>query len=184
MDYIWEHNRNARTGEMQRIDMNLLHLTGHEVKGNFQTLKTLVVMASGENQKMNPSNLNGKIMKLLNLLFFAFCITLLSCNSDSKDNIVVLVKYKTQINKNVDAEVALKELIGKVKKEKHFKKINMYVDPSDNSNILLYEEWDDENYYKTEHMETTHLQKFITDSRTFLAGPPEISFWTLNSSYK
>ena len=51
------------------------------------------------------------------------------------------------------------------------------------SNILLYEEWSDEVYYKGDHMNTTHLQKFIGDSRNFLAGPPEISFWKLNSNY-
>jgi len=95
-----------------------------------------------------------------------------------------MVKYKTQPNKNVDAIVALETLISKVKKEEHFKKIKMYVDPNDNSNILLYEEWEDENYYKNDHMKTEHLQRFVIESSAFLAGPPDISFWRLNSTYK
>jgi quinol monooxygenase YgiN len=123
-------------------------------------------------------------MKIIKLLLIALFFTMGSCNSDSKDNVIVFVKYKTQPNKNVDAVVALKTLISKVEKEKHFKKINMYIDPNDNSNILLCEEWEDENYYKNEHMETEHLKKFINESSEFLAAPPEISFWRLNSTFK
>lgn len=133
---------------------------------------------------MKLYNLNLHIMKTIKLLLITFLFTLGSCNSDSKDNIIVFVKYKTQPNKNVDAVVSLKTLISKVEKEKHFKKINMYIDPNDNSNILLHEEWEDENYYKNDHMKTEHLQKFISESRDFLAGPPEISFWRLNATFK
>lgn len=122
-------------------------------------------------------------MKILKLILIVFAVTLVSCNNDSKNNVTVLVKYKTQPNKNVDAVVALKALIEQVKKEEHYVKISMYVDPNDNSNILLSEEWDDENYYKTDHMQSDHLQKFIKESPSFLAGPPEISFWKLNSTF-
>ncbi len=123
-------------------------------------------------------------MKILKLLSFAVIISLFSCNSDSKDDIAVLVKYKTLPNKNVEAVEALKTLIADVKKEDNFKKIDMYVDPNDNSNILLYEEWESESYYKNEHMKTEQIQKFIRESNAFLAGPPEISFWKFNSTYK
>ena len=123
-------------------------------------------------------------MKNLKFILIAFAITLVSCNKDSENNVTVLVKYKTQPNKNVAAVVALKALIEQVKKEEHYVKISMYIDPNDNSNILLSEEWDDENYYKTDHMQTDHLQQFIKDSPAFLVGPPEISFWKLNSTYK
>ena len=123
-------------------------------------------------------------MKTLYFFLLLSFTTLLSCNSDSKENVIVLVKYKTQQNKNVDAIVALKSLITEVEKEDHFVQMKMYVDPNDNSNILLSEEWDNEAYYKDEHMKTAHLQKFITESTSFLAAPPEISFWKLNSTYK
>ena len=78
---------------------------------------------------------------------------------------------------------ALNALILEVKKEPNFSNIKMLVDQADKTNILLYEEWSDEAYYKGDHMNTKHLQKFINDSRNFLAGPPEISFWKLNSNY-
>jgi len=84
----------------------------------------------------------------------------------------------------IDAIAELTKLIEKVKKEPHFINIKLHVDPKDRSNILLYEEWDDETYYNTAHMKTAHLQKFITDSRNFLSGPPEISFWKNESEFE
>lgn len=123
-------------------------------------------------------------MKTLYFFLFISLTTLLSCHSNSNENVIVLVKYKTQQNKNVDAIVALKSLIAEVEKEDHFVQIKMYVDPDDNSNILLSEEWDNEAYYKDEHMKTTHLQKFITESASFLTGPPETTFWKLNATFK
>jgi quinol monooxygenase YgiN len=74
-------------------------------------------------------------------------------------------------------------LILEVKKEPHFVNIKMFVDPADQTNILLYEQWTDEAYYKGEHMNTPHLQKFMGDAREFLAGPPDISSWELNQNY-
>ncbi|MBK7109550.1 MAG: antibiotic biosynthesis monooxygenase [Chitinophagales bacterium] len=124
-------------------------------------------------------------MKCYYFIFLISITALWSCNnSESEENIFVLVKYKTQQNKNVEAVSALNTLISEVEKEDHFIQINMYVDPNDNSNILLSEQWDNEDYYKTEHMKTEQLQNFIEASSNFLAGPPEISFWKLNSSYK
>ena len=123
-------------------------------------------------------------MKKLVLFLFMFSL-LASCEKkDSANNIVVIVKYKTQQNKSVDAITGLKALIDKVKNEDHFVSLRIHVDQNDNSNILLYEEWDDELYYKNQHMKTEHLQKFIADSQTFLAGPPEITFWKMNAVYK
>lgn len=59
----------------------------------------------------------------------------------------------------------------------------MLVDPADKTNILLCEEWSDEECYKGDHINTPHLKKFIGDARNFLAGPPDISFWKLNNNY-
>ena len=92
-------------------------------------------------------------MRIFYFIFLISLTALLSCNkSESKENLMVLVKYKTQQNKNVDAVSALKILMSEVEKEKHFIQIKMYIDPNDNSNILLTEEWDDEAYYNNEHM--------------------------------
>lgn len=111
-------------------------------------------------------------------------ISAFSFRSFAQDNhMVVLVKYKTLPEKSSEAISNLNILIEQVKGENHFVKIVMHIDPSDSTNILLYEEWDDESYYKNEHMNTAYIQKFIMDSRGFLAGPPEISFWKLEKSF-
>jgi len=120
-------------------------------------------------------------------LFLILVITSLfaACETkDSTNNLIVIVKYKTQEKKSVDAITGLKKLIEEVKKEDHFVNLRVHIDQNDNSNILLYEEWDDELYYKNQHMKTDHLQKFIVDSQEFLAGPPDITFWKVNAVYK
>lgn len=130
---------------------------------------------------------NSSLKTLLSFLLLTFFSSYAQEKSETvesgKNNITVLVKYKTQPDKQKDALSALNALILEVKKELHFVNIKLLVDPADKTNILLYEEWSDEAYYKGEHMNTEHLQKFIGDSRNFLAGPPEITFWELNSNY-
>jgi len=120
---------------------------------------------------------------MLTLLTSAYAQQKSESVNKENNNLTVLVNYKSQPEKQVEALTALNALILEVKKEPHFVNIKMFVDPADKTNILLYEEWSDEVYYKGDHMNTTHLQKFIGDSRNFLAGPPEISFWKLNSNY-
>jgi quinol monooxygenase YgiN len=95
----------------------------------------------------------------------------------SETVLVVLVKYKAQPGKAAHAIAALKSLIQKVAQEPHYISIKLVVDPSDETNILLCEEWSSEAYYKTDHMNTAHLQQFMGEARAFLAGPPDISFW-------
>jgi quinol monooxygenase YgiN len=103
-------------------------------------------------------------------------------NSDY-NNLYVMVKYKSQPEKQNEALSALNSLVLEVKKEPNFVNIKVLVDPEDKTNIMLSEEWSDEAYYKGEHMNTPHLKQFMGDSRNFLAGPPDISFWKLNSNY-
>lgn len=113
----------------------------------------------------------------LTVLFTA--LAFISSFSQNNKNIIVLVKYKTQQGKDSVALSGLIHLVAKVKKEPHYVKIKIHIDPSDPSNILLYEEWSDEEYYKGAHLKTPHLQQFMMDSRSFLAGPPEITFWKI-----
>jgi quinol monooxygenase YgiN len=113
------------------------------------------------------------------IVAFSFPDTLFSL--DVK-NLIVLVKYKAQPSQEEKALEALNQLIEQVKREPNYVKIVIHVDPADRSNILLYEEWSDEEYYKGSHMNTPHLKKFIIDSKDFLAGPPEISFWKQSGS--
>lgn len=98
-------------------------------------------------------------------------------SESSKSDLYVLVKYKAQPGKAVMAIEKLEGLITEVEKEPNYRNVTMLVDPADSTNILLYEQWQDEGYYKNEHMQTAHLKQFINDSRNFLAGPPDISFW-------
>ena len=123
--------------------------------------------------------------KYILLLFVSlFALGFTSCNKEEGEEIIVLVKYKTLPNKNIDALASMERLIESVEKEDHFVKIKLHVDKNDNSNIMLYEVWNDENYYKNQHMETEHLQKFKAESKEFLAGPPEISYWKEHSVYE
>jgi quinol monooxygenase YgiN len=103
---------------------------------------------------------------------------------NNQKNLIVLVQYKALPLKRGEVIAGLTELIENVKLEPHFVNIKLHVDSKDESKILLYEEWSDETYYNTTHMTTPHLQKFIGDSRTFLAGPPEISQWKIEKEFK
>ncbi|MGI9547361.1 MAG: putative quinol monooxygenase [Flavobacteriaceae bacterium] len=123
------------------------------------------------------------------LLFSTF--VLIGCDFSDKhldnsatNNTIVLVKYKVQPDKGGEAVSELTKLIEKVKQEPHFVNIKLHIDLKDNTNILLYEEWEDLVYYNTEHMNTAHLQEFIANSRNFLAGPPEISLWNVERIFK
>ena len=103
---------------------------------------------------------------------------------NNQKKLVVLVEYSIQPTKINDAIAGLTKLIEKVTKEPHFINIKLHTDVKDNSKILLYEIWNDENYYNTEHMQTIHLKEFIDDSRAFLAGPPIISQWKIENEFK
>ncbi|WP_333659582.1 putative quinol monooxygenase [Flavobacterium sp.] len=125
-----------------------------------------------------------KSILILTTLLFAGWSLKNKTEIDNTKNIIVLVKYKTQPSKENETVLALTNLIESVKKEPHFVNIKLHIDPKDRTNILLYEEWDDELYYKSKHMQTNHLQKFIGDSKNFLAGPPEITFWKVEKEFK
>lgn len=123
-------------------------------------------------------------MKNLSLILaLIFSSILIGCErkNNTQNNLIVIVKYKTLPSKSVIAFTSIKKLIEKVEKEDHFVTLKLHIDQKDNSNILLYEEWDDELYYNNQHMKTDHLQKFIRESQAFLVGSPEISFWKVHA---
>ena len=103
---------------------------------------------------------------------------------EKSENHIVLVKFKAQPEKGEVSVTEITKLIENVKHEPHFIKIKLHVDPKDNTNILLYEEWNDATYYNTEHMETPHLKEFINNSENFLAEPPEITQWDVTRVFK
>ncbi len=110
------------------------------------------------------------------ILLLSTCLFTKTFAQETKP-IVVLVKYKTLPGKEKEALTALKALVEKVKKEPYYIGIDIHVDQQDENNILLYEQWSNEDYYKGAHMQTEQLQQFIKDSRAFLGGAPDISFW-------
>lgn len=98
-------------------------------------------------------------------------------------NLIVLVQYKIQPSKMDEAIAAFTKLIEEVKREPGFVKITLHADVTDQSAILLYEEWSDESYFNGDHIKTSHLQSFMNDSKAFLAGPPEISQWKTEKEF-
>ena len=104
-------------------------------------------------------------------------------SKENRQNLIVLVKYKTLPSKSKEAIAGLTKLIEAVKNEPNFENIILHIDPNDDSNILLYEEWSDEPYYNGDHMKTSHLQSFMQESRAYLAGPPEISQWKIEKEF-
>ena len=123
------------------------------------------------------------ILLMSSFMLVGYSTSTTAVDTTAEENIIVLVKYKTKSDKAVMAVSELTKLIEKVKQEPHFITVKLLVDPKDNTNILLHEEWNDTSYYNGEHMNTAHLQEFITNSRNFLTGPPEISFWKIENEF-
>jgi len=135
---------------------------------------------------LKNSTMNTFIKLPLNLfiLFLAFLLTGCDTSDDQSNNgetknTIVVLKFKAQPDKGTKAVSELIKLLEKVKHEPHFVSIKLHVDPNDKTNIMLYEEWDDVSYYNSEHMETDHIKEFMSNSSSFLVGPPDISFWNV-----
>lgn len=132
-----------------------------------------------------------KLARILLPILSVLTVILISCQNnqqgtldvENSQNLIVLVKYKTLPSMSEDAIAGLTKLIEAVKKEPDFVNITLHIDPKDDSNILLYEEWSNEAYYNGDHMNTNHLQSFMEDSRAYLAGPPEISQWRIEKTF-
>lgn len=135
--------------------------------------------------------MNMKFVRLPLMILTLSAILLISCQDkkpgtiipEEAEKLVVLVKYKTAPGKSTEAVAGMTRLIESVSKEPHFVNITLHVDPQDDSNILLYEEWSNAAYYNGDHMNTAHLQGFMLESRAYLAGPPEISQWKIERKF-
>ena len=64
----------------------------------------------------------------------------------TKSNAIVLIKFKAQPEKGAQTVSELTKLLEQVRKEPNFVSIKMHVDPNDDTNVLLYEEWEDASY--------------------------------------
>lgn len=130
-------------------------------------------------------NLTAFLIIAASTLLFVSCDpSANSSDASSGQNTIVLLRFKAQPDKGTQAVSELNNLLNKVKKEPNFVSIKLHVDPDDNTNILLYEEWEDASYYNGEHMNTAHIKAFMENSRNFLEGPPDISFWKVEDVFK
>ena len=55
--------------------------------------------------------------------------------------------------------------------------ITMLRDANDLTRISLIERWPSQEIFLGPHMQQPHIQSFMQAAGTFLAGPPDISFW-------
>lgn len=123
-------------------------------------------------------------LSLLTLILYGWNTTENKLDMDLKQSVIVLLNFKAQPEKGAKAVSELKTLLEKVKAEPNFVSIKLHIDPKDDTNILLYEEWEDVSYYNSEHMNTPYINEFMANSQDFLAGPPEITFWEVANIYK
>ncbi|MFD1095568.1 putative quinol monooxygenase [Salegentibacter chungangensis] len=121
-----------------------------------------------------------KLQQLFPVLIF---FLLFSCDEEKRearavtDNAIILVEYQSLPDKADKAMSEITKLVEKARQEPHFVKITIHRNPKDPTKIFLYEEWDNEAYFRTTHMETSHIKEFIESSQNFLSGPPKISYW-------
>ena len=96
----------------------------------------------------------------------------------SDSTVTVLIRFEAQTGKGEMARRALGDLISTVlEKESDCLSIRLHQGLDDPDRLFNIERWTSREAYEGPHMQTPHLQAFIEDSREFLTGPPEITFW-------
>mgnify|MGYP001627936085 CR=1 FL=1 len=127
-----------------------------------------------------PKRITAVLMLIVATVVLIGWVQFKTNDMDSAEpSVIVVLRFKAQPNKSDETISALNKLFEKVKEEPNFVSIKLHIDPVDHTNIMLYEEWEDQSYYNNEHMNTVHLQSFMANSVDFLAGPPEMSYWEL-----
>lgn len=93
--------------------------------------------------------------------------------------VTVLIAYRALPGEAPRALRELGELIATVVAlEPDCHEIQLLRDESDPERLLLVEVWTSRAAYLGPHLETPHLGAFKARAREFLAGPPEITFWS------
>ena len=91
---------------------------------------------------------------------------------------VVLVNYRSLPEHTATAKSAIAELIATVQAtEPDCGGITMLQDTSDPTRFTLIEHWPSQEVFLGPHTQQPHIQSFIKNASSFLAGPPDISFW-------
>ena len=92
--------------------------------------------------------------------------------------IVVLVSYTALPQQVATAREAIAALVAAVlASEPECAGINLLQSVADPARITLVERWPSQEVFLGPHMQQPHIQAFIQRAGTFLAGPPDISFW-------
>ena len=95
-------------------------------------------------------------------------------------NIVVMVRYIAQPGKASDAMTSVRDLVAIVlASEPACSGIEILQDLDQPELITLIERWPDRSTFLGPHMQQPHIQSFIQSAGTFLAGPPDISFYSI-----
>ena len=134
--------------------------------------------------KSIKSRLGTLVLVATTLFLIGWFPSSIGSETNSKSNAIVIIKFKAQPEKGAQTVSELTKLLEQVRKEPNFVSIKMHVDPNDDTNVLLYEEWEDASYYNNEHMNTPHLKAFMEASSNFLTGPPDITFWNVESVFE
>lgn len=93
-------------------------------------------------------------------------------------DIVVLVSYRSLAEHAATAKHAIAGLIATVQSlEPDCAGITMLQDATDPTRFTLIERWPSQEIFLGPHMQQPHIQSFIKGAGSFLAGPPDISFW-------
>ncbi|MFT3756839.1 MAG: putative quinol monooxygenase [Pseudoxanthomonas sp.] len=91
---------------------------------------------------------------------------------------MVIVTYRSLPEHSDTAKLKIGELISTVQAlEPECGGITMFQDASDATRFILIEHWPSQEVFLGPHMQQPHIQSFIQSAGTFLAGPPDISFW-------
>lgn len=97
-------------------------------------------------------------------------------------DVMVIISYRAQPGREAQAVRELGDLIATVvREERDCHGIQLYQDEADPTRLLLHELWTSQAAYTGPHLQTPHLKAFIARAPGFLAGPPDITFWSLRS---
>lgn len=91
---------------------------------------------------------------------------------------IVMVHYRSQPGSSDEARREIGTLVATVlAQEPECRGITFLQDAADPTRFVLIERWPSQELFLGPHMQQPHIQQFIRKAGTFLAGPPDISFW-------
>lgn len=90
----------------------------------------------------------------------------------------VVINYRAAPGKD---DIAAREIAALVRQvlaaEPECRGIELLQDSNDPTRFMLIERWPSQGVFLGPHMQQPHITSFIARAGSFLAGPPDISFW-------